>query len=147
MNINVRQASRDDINEIVQMQQDLKDENIIYGFVPNNKEGLESKLGSYFLVAETENKIAGLVYGSVHQSEGLAVIPKDEQYLEIDDVYVKPEYRDKAIGQSLVNKIMGVAKENGIERFLVYSAAKDMNRIKRFYENVGFNSWYLQLFK
>lgn len=145
--VNIRPANSNNLDAISKLQEDLAGENIIYGFLPKNKEQLAQKLGQYFLIVEINDEIVGFVYGSEHTSTGLAVIPKGQKYFEIDDIYVKPELRGMDIGNQLLNRITQIAKRNGIERFLVYSSSKDTQRILKFYESHGFKPWYIQLFK
>lgn len=145
-NINIRKATQKDINLIILLQQELVREKAIYGFVPSSKEELTKKL-DYFYIAEDNQQIIGFVYGSVHVSEGLAVIPKGEQYLEIDDIYVMPEFRSKEIGAELLEVITKAAENQGIKRFLVYSASKDIDKILKFYRDNNFKPWNVQLYK
>ena len=80
-------------------------------------------------------------------SKGLVVIPEQETYVEIDNVYVKPEFRNRDIGGKLIDRLLDVAEQNGIQRFFVSSDSKDMDKILNFYRSHGFKPWYIQLFK
>ncbi|RAR40675.1 GNAT family N-acetyltransferase [Paenibacillus sp. MDMC362] len=51
-----------------------------------------NNIGNYFWVAEINSEIVGYITGSIHVSDGLAVIEQGEHYLEVDEVYVHPEY-------------------------------------------------------
>lgn len=146
-NIVIRECRSDDLEFVLELQQELAKEDIIYGFVPSVKEELESKLGSYFLIAELDNLVVGFCYGSINESEGLAVIPKGERYLEVEDVYVKPELRDQEVGGKLFDRLIEVANKESVERVLVYSASKDTDRILQFYRRHGLKPWYVQMFK
>lgn len=104
-------------------------------------------LGPYLLVAESDGEVVGFISGSIHSSEGMAVIPEGESYLEIDDLYVSPEFRRRGVGSGLITQILGRAKERGVAYALLYSASKDIRSILRFYERHGFQSWYVQMFR
>ncbi|MCB0213831.1 MAG: GNAT family N-acetyltransferase [Anaerolineae bacterium] len=56
----------------------------------------------------------GYINGSVCLSQGLAVIPEQERYLEIENIYVKPAFRNKQIGSKLMDRLLEVAAQNGI---------------------------------
>jgi len=114
--------------------------------MPHN-DSWNSIFGPYFLVADRDHEIVGFIFGSEHTSKGLAVIPAGQRYLEIDDFYVTPECRSEGIGAGLLAAIEEAASRAGIERFLVYSATKDLDRISNFYREQGFKSWYVQLYK
>ena len=143
----IRKCTPGDIDEVCRMQTEWAEENITYGFVPSSREVLINRLGPYFFVADVEGRIVGFVYGTVHVSEGLAVIPAGQQHLEIDDIYVEPEFRGRRIGGMLLDRLVQAAEQNGVRRFLVYSATKDMDEILRFYRGHGFKPWYVQMFK
>ena len=80
-------------------------------------------------------------------SEGLAVIPAQQRYFEVEDIYVRPEFRSRGIGGLLLGDLLRVAKEDGIERLSVYTATKDVDRVLRFYRDHGFESWFVRLFR
>ena len=145
----IRQGNEDYLKSVMTLQLKLAAEDIIYGFVPANKEELQSKLGPYFLVAELNGSVTGYCYGSVHESEGLVVIPKGEKYLEVDDVYIRPECRDQQVGGKLLDRLMEIAGMEGVARILIYSASnsKETDKVLQFYRRHGFKSWYVQMFK
>jgi N-acetylglutamate synthase-like GNAT family acetyltransferase len=143
----IRQAVESDIRFIHRLQQQWSEEGSVYGFVPESQEQVKAALNSYLLVAETSNEIVGFISGSVHRSEGTAVIPEGESYLEIDNLYILPEYRKKGIGGDLITRCLAQAKEAGVPYALLYSAAKDIHSILRFYEKHNFQSWNVQMFR
>ena len=143
----IRAAEPGDVDQVHQMQVQWAEEEITYGYGADSRENLLGKLGPYFLVAELDGSLVGHAYGSPQVSEGLAVIPAGERYLEIEDIYVIPEIRSRSIGGLLLDRLLQAAGEEGIETFSVYSSTKDADRILRFYRGHGFESWYVQLFR
>jgi ribosomal protein S18 acetylase RimI-like enzyme len=149
-NILIRECTYNDIDEVYQLDIEWAQEDITHGFIPGAREEFIADLErfkSYFLVAEIDGCIVGYINGSVHASKGLAVIPEGGRYLEIDNIYVKPDFRNKLIGGQLIESLFQVAEQNGIKRFLVHSATKDMDKIVNFYRSHGFKTWYIQMFK
>lgn len=144
--IEIRQCEARDLNDIAQLEMDWQQEGITYGFVASHLEDLQNHSLAYCLVATCNDLVVGFIRGSEHVSDGLAVIPEGESYLEIDDVYIKPSFRNDGIGSKLVSRLKVVAKENGIQRFLIYSSTKDLDRVVKFYRNMGFESWCVQMF-
>ncbi len=129
------------------MQRAWEVEGITRGFVAADEAALRGRLGPYFLVAEREGGIIGFVCGTAHVSEGNAVLAAGERYDEVDDLYVAPECRSQGIGGRLLDALMMQARQDGIERFLLYSSTRDTDAILRFYRGHGFETWYVQMFK
>ena len=119
----------------------------MYGFVPESPEQIKAGLNPYLLVAETGDEIVGFISGSVHRSEGTAVIPEGESYLEIDNLYVLPGHRRQGAGGGLIDGCLAKAREAGVTYALLYSAAKDIHGVLRFYERHDFLSWNVQMFR
>jgi ribosomal protein S18 acetylase RimI-like enzyme len=98
-------------------------------------------------VARNDQEILGYIFGTTHVSEGLAIIPAKEKYIEIDEVYIHPEHRSSGIGHKLVDHILDEAESNGICRSVVYSATKQWERMVGFYEKHDFKLWFVQMYR
>ncbi|WNQ13370.1 GNAT family N-acetyltransferase [Paenibacillus aurantius] len=122
-------------------------ESITYGLGVNTEGLLRKYIGDYFWVAEMDLKVVGYIMGTVHESDGLAVVEKGELYLEVDEVYVHPDFRSVNIGHALVDKLLQTAESNGITRSIVYSASKQWQKIVGFYEKHGFKMWFVQMYR
>ena len=101
----------------------------------------------YFLVAESDGRLVGYIHASVHHNEPVEIIPAHDPYVEIEDIYVQPDFRDKDIGGALLKRIFEIARQEGIERFIVGTRSKDTDRILKFYRSHGFTPWHIQFFK
>ena len=146
-NLTIRECIYQDLDYIVSLQQQWFKEEITYGFNAADKSYLATKLGKYFFVAELDNEIVGFVYGTVNKAENMTVIENGELYIEIDDIYTTLNNRGSNIGTLLLDKILEVAKENGIVRSLIYSSTKDMDSIIKFYKKHDYKTWYIQMVK
>ena len=142
----IRLAEVRDVNEVTRLQAEWAEENITYGQTPASAQEIAGKLGPFFYVALSDSRISGFVYGTERVSEGLAVIPKGERYLEIDELYVRPEFRNRGLGGTLMEALVRAARDRGIERFKAYSASKEFDRILAFYRRHGFRPWYAEMF-
>ena len=57
---------------------------------------------------------------------------------------VAPRWRDRGIGQSLVQAVREQARAEGFTHLRVYTAAKRFDDIIAFYRRCGFESWYAE---
>ena len=143
----IRQAAESDVQSISRLQQQWFEEGSVYGFVPESCEQVIAALGAYLLVAEANDEIIGFISGAIHRSEGTAVIPGGESYLEVESLYVSPEFRGRGVGSDLITQLLARAKEQGVAYAVLYSATKDIRGVLRFYERHGFQGWYVQMFR
>jgi ribosomal protein S18 acetylase RimI-like enzyme len=149
-NVFIRQCTPKDIEAVLHLDEQWEQEDIAYDFIPISQEEFAANLArfpAYFLVAESEGDIVGYVNGTVHRGTRVAVIPEQEPYVEIENVYVKPGFRNSHIGGKLVERLLEVAEQNGIQRCVVTSVSKDMDKVLNFYRGHGFKLWQVQLFK
>jgi len=147
LDIYIRLATEDDVPAVLAFQQQWTEEQITYGYQPSTEEQIRTALGPYFYVAEVKGELVGFVSGAVGISPGLAVMPEGQAYLSIDDLYVVPEWRSQGVGHLLVDAITACAQKAGLQAAMVYTSTKDVHRILRFYEQNGFQSWFVQLFR
>jgi ribosomal protein S18 acetylase RimI-like enzyme len=143
----IRQAVAADVPSVCLLQTRWFEEGNVYGFVPDGEQEVEAALGPYFLVAEVGGETVGFISGSAHKSEGSAVMPVEASYLEIDNLYVSPEFRRLGIGGGLLTRLLKRARQQGLAYALLYSAAKDIQGVLRFYEEHNFQSWYIRMFQ
>jgi len=145
----IRECTRQDLEGILELDQLWKDEGVAYVWYGSREVLIADfeRFPEYFLVAESDGRIVGYVNGSVRTNETVEVLPEQEMHFEIENIYVKGEFRNMHVGGDLLERLLGVAKENGIERFVVSTVSKDIDQILKFYRTYGFRPWYVELFK
>ena len=143
----IRPAARSDLAAVQALHAQWVDEENTYGLGRLELGVIESWLDGHFLVAEADGAVVGFVHGAVKATPAVAVVPAGEPYLEIEELYVRPDCRRRGIGGPLLGAIVARARESGVERFTVFSAAHDQPGILRFYERHGFRPWGVQLFR
>ena len=145
-NLIIRECEPEDVEAVHQLDLDWEAEEVTYGFGPSSPEEIRGALGPYFLVAVVDKEIVGYSSGAVHISHNLCVFKGGERHLEIHDLYVKESYRSAGVGGKLVERIKNTAGRNGIHRFRVHSATKDLERVLKFYRSHGFKSWCMEMY-
>lgn len=146
----IRECSHQDLESIFQLDQLWDEEGVAYVFTYGSREDFIAdfeRSPKYFLVAESNGRIVGYINGSVRVNQKVEVLPKEETYLEVENIYVRPEFRNRHVGGDLLERLLAVAELNGIKRFVVSTVTKDMDRILRFYRRYGFRPWFVELFK
>ncbi len=147
----IRTCTPDDIDAVVQLERQWEREEIAYGdFNPMSREAfiaILERFPAYFLLAERDGQIVGYIHGSVQRHTPVDVIPAQEPYVEIENIYVQRDFRNGAIGGQLLERLCDVARHEGIQRFVVSTASKETDKILRFYRSHGFTPWYIHLFK
>jgi GNAT superfamily N-acetyltransferase len=77
----------------------------------------------------------------------MTIFNNGQLYIEVDDIYVSQSFRNADFGSLLLDKLLNVAKEDGINRSLIYSSTKDMDSIIKFYKKHDYKTWYIQMYK
>ena len=142
----IRVCAEEDLAEVAALYQRWQEEESVYGLRAEPAERLRQRMGDFFLVARADGKAVGFAIGSPGR-EPFCIFPDGRPYLEVEDVYVAPDFRGRGIGTALVKSLMDAATEKGISRFSLYSASRRYQEAVRFYERFGFEVWAIQMFK
>ena len=145
-NLIIRECEPGDVGAVHQLDLDWESEGVTYGFGPSSPEEIRDALGPYLLVAVADDEIIGYSRGEVHSSRDLCVFEEGERHLEIYDLYVRKPYRSAGVGGKLVERMKEIAGRNGIRRFRVHSATKDLDSVLKFYRNHGFQTWSMEMY-
>ena len=140
----IRQCTAADLEAVARIERGVADEDIIHAFAPSRDPG--ERLGGLFFVAEAEGQVVGFACGAVKVNGDLAVLPEGE-YLEVEDVHVAAKYRNQGVGGELLERVLEAAREKGVERARLYSAARDLDSVVRFYRKHGFKTWCVQMYR
>jgi ribosomal protein S18 acetylase RimI-like enzyme len=149
--VRIRACTANDIDSVIALERQWEQEEIAYGdFNPMSREayvGVLERFPAYFLVAETDGQLVGYIHASVQRDNPVEVIPAEEPYVAIEDIYVQSDFRDRDIGGALLERIFEVARQEGIQRFIVGTLSKETDSILKFYRSHGFTPWRIQFFK
>jgi GNAT superfamily N-acetyltransferase len=149
--VRIRACTQSDIDAVLGLERQWEQEDIAYGdFNPMSREAyviILERFPAYCLVAEHDGQLVGYIHASVQRDNPVEIIPADEPYVAIEDIYVQTRFRDRDIGGALLERIFAIARQEGIERFIVGTLSKETDSILRFYRSHGFTPWRIQFFK
>ena len=147
----IRPCTPTDIDGVIALERQWEQEDIAYGdFNPMRRESyvaILERFPTYFLVAVSDGQLVGYIHASTDHEKRVEVIPEVEPYVAIEDIYVQPDVRNQEIGGKLLERVFEVAREAGIQRFVVGTRSKETDKIVRFYRSHGFTPWSIQFFK
>lgn len=143
----IRLASPKDLDAVATLEQNWVLEDAVVGFEVNGVDGFANhvtEVDKSIWVAESQSDVVGYVTASIHRSGQLAVVPINETYIEIDDLYMSPEFRSASLGSRMVETVLDFARTQKIKYASVFSASSRVADIMRFYQNQGFEPWGIQ---
>jgi GNAT superfamily N-acetyltransferase len=147
----IRACTPNDIDGVVQLERQWEQEGIAYGdFNPMRWEAyvaILERFPAYFLVAEHDGQLVAYMHASANRDKRVEVIPAQEPCVEIEDIYVHPDFRNQDIGGRLLERLFEIARQEGIQRFVVGTRSKETEQILRFYRSHGFTPWSIQFFR
>ncbi len=147
----IRTCTRQDIDAVIGLERQWEQEGIAYGdFNPLRREAyvaILERFPAYFLVAEHDGQLVGYMHASADLDKRVEVIPAHEPYVEIEDLYVHPDFRNQDIGGQLLERLFEIAQHEGIQRFVVGTRSKETEQILRFYRSHGFTPSSIQFFR
>jgi ribosomal protein S18 acetylase RimI-like enzyme len=149
--VSIRPCTPTDIDGVIALERHWEQEDIAYGdFNPMTRESyvaILERFPAYFLVAVSDGQLVGYIHASTDHDKRVEVIPEVEPYVAIEDIYVQPDYRDRDIGGALLERLFEIARQEGIERFIVGTRSKETDKILKFYRSHGFTAWSIQFFR
>ncbi len=89
---------------------------------------------AFLFVAEHDGRTVGFVSGELR--EGSPTF-RPKTWASVDDVFVKPDYRNLGVGRALLESVKTWAKERGAHGISLQVAAAN-ERGRKFYEELGF---------
>lgn len=144
----IRKCREEDLSAIIELSNEWIKEDITIGYenVKHTFETLGNKLGDYFFVLEHKGRIVGYTFGEIKLNP-TPVFDRDEKYLEIYEIYINQNHRDQGQGKLLIDAIKSEAKQHNVAHLLVGSSNKKWHRTVKFYEELGFKMWYVQMYQ
>ncbi|MGI6704909.1 MAG: GNAT family N-acetyltransferase [Clostridia bacterium] len=147
MNITYKQFTHEYAEMILKLQHTWVYENITYGVVNETKEDILEHAKDYFYMAVDGEKVVGYITAEVVRDNEYNLFPMGADFLRVNDLYIRQEYRGNKIGEKLLSLVERKAYENGIKHIFITSATKDADAVRNFYTRNGYDIWTTTFFK
>lgn len=147
MNITYRQFTPEYTDAVLYLQHTWVYENITYGVVNETKEDILGYTKDYFYIATDGEKVVGYIIAEVVSDNEYNIFPIGANYLRVNDLYIRKEYRGNKIGERLLSLVEKKASENSIKHIFITSATKDADAVQKFYKQNGYGIWTTMFFK
>jgi 8-oxo-dGTP diphosphatase len=115
--------------------------------VSETKEDILGYTKDYFYIATDGEKVVGYIIAEVVSDNEYNIFPIGANYLRVNDLYIRKEYRGYKIGERLLSLVEKKASENSIKHIFITSATKDADAVQKFYKQNGYGIWTTMFFK
>ena len=135
----------DVLDALIRMSEDWEAEGSCHGYRRNTREDIE---GNRIFLARVDVMIVGYLFGHIEvKTEGSSVVPAGARVFEVEELYVRPDYRSCGIGRQLFERAQE-AVEGEADFLMVSTATKNWKAILHFcLEELGMEFWSARLYK
>ena len=142
----IRRATKADLQAVMDLTGVWESEQITYGLRKDTPEDLE---GCVVWVAQQQDRIVGFVAGREEVTKRkTSIMPENERYFEIEELYVLPDARSGGLGDRLFGQAEDYAREAGYKHIMLSTATKATMAMLRFYvQKQEMTVWSMRLFK
>ena len=133
------------LKELIYLSEEWEKEGSCYGYRKNEKADID---GNRIFLACAGTTIIGYLFGHAEKAEKASSIMQDgTPYFEVEEIYVRPEYRSAGIGKRLFD-FAEKAVEDESDFLMLSTATKNWKAIFHFYlDELGMSFWSARLFK
>ena len=133
------------LNELIRMSEDWEKENSCHGYRKNDKSDID---GNRIFLAYDGDTVIGYLFGYAEKSkESSSIMPDGTPCFEIEELYIRPEYRNHGIGRKLFDYVENTVRGE-VDYLMLSTATKNWKAILHFYlDELDMDFWSARLFK
>jgi GNAT superfamily N-acetyltransferase len=119
MNITYKPFIPEYTDAVLELQHIWVYENITSGVVNETKEDILGYSNNYFYIAVDGEQVVGYINAEVVGDNKYNLFPMGANYIRVNDLYIRKEYRGNKIGVKLLSLIEKKACDNGIKHIFL----------------------------
>ncbi len=130
---------------LIRLSADWEAENSCYGYRKNERADIE---GNRIFTARDGEDVIGYLFGYLEKSQrSTSIMPDGTPVFEVEELFVKPEYRRKGIGKLLFSYAEAAVQKDA-DYIMLSAATKNWKAVFHFYlDELGMEFWSARLFK
>lgn len=130
------------IRSLIELSKKWQEEDCSYGILVNTEEDIKEPL----CIAVDNNEIVGYIFGHCYVAKSnTSYADIGSKCFTVDELYVRPEYRNQGIGKELFKR-METAVKDSCNYITLNTSTKDYKKILHFYVeelDMSFHSAFL----
>lgn len=145
MTVREVQLGDDILSQLMDLSVDWEREGACHGYRRNGPADIE---GNRVFLAREGERTVGYLFGHMETAEKTtSVYPAGTVFFELEELYVRPECRDRGVGRALFQAAED-AVSGQAELIMLGTATKNFRAILHFYiDELGMEFWSARLFK
>ena len=144
----IRPAAYSDVHSVLELSRLWSEEGCTTGYVACAAEHLQPWLdGGYFFACDFQDDIIAYAAGVVKLGRGAIFEPEGERYLNVDEVLVHADHRNRGVGMQLMQALLHRSESDRVVHSMVGSNNVDWLSTFQFYERHGYRMFSIQMCK